>query len=92
MKKAAPFLFLILLFIVGGWYFFTRTPEPIDELPQESAPPPIAAAPAEPQPEPEKRVAYPEVELDTEPVYVPEPLPLLQESDAEIKPDKTYVY
>lgn len=86
MKKSAPFLVLILLFVVAGWYFFTREPDPVHELTQADVPPPIAAPSVQTEPEPEVVVALPELESGIEPEAIPELLPLLHESDDDIKP------
>lgn len=88
MKKSAPILVLILLFVVAGWYFFARETDPVHELPELNAPPPIPAPAAPTEPKPEVTVAFPEPEPgpETEPEVIPVPLPLLHESDAEIKP------
>ena len=84
MKKAVPFILLIILFAGAVWYFLTKTPDPIHEVP----PPPIAPVlpdtrlQALPQPQIDKDVVFPESE--SEPVTPPEPLPELIESDAEV--------
>ena len=92
MKKAAPFLLLIVLFAVAAWYFFTREPEVVHDLP-----PAIAAEtlPAEAEPEvvpvePEP-VFEPEPQPEPEPEIVPEPLPLLIESDREVSQAMTEI-
>jgi hypothetical protein len=85
MKKAAPFLILILLFAVAAWYFFTREPDTVHELP-----PPIPAETQQTEPEVEPVPSMPlpdpdiEPEPEPEPEIVPEPLPLLNESDGEV--------
>ena len=33
MKKAVPFLLLIILFAVAAWYSFIKQPDPVHELP-----------------------------------------------------------
>ena len=92
MKKAAPFVILIVLFAVAAWYFFTREADVVHESPPalpaetqqtEARPEPVAAKPApenvlEPVPEPE-------------PEIVPEPLPLLNESDREVSQAMTEI-
>ena len=86
MKKTVPFLLLAIIFGVAGWYFFTQEPEALDELPPPDVP---AAAPvksvATPETQPEDMVPITQPETDPEPVSLPEPLPLLSESDAELK-------
>ncbi len=82
MKKAVPFLFLIILFAVAGWYFFTEEPEAVHDLPPPSLP---AVKPVETQqiePQVEDYIADPVPE--PEPEIFPEPLPLLNESDPEV--------
>ena len=83
MKKAVPYLLLIILFIGAAWYSLMKPTDPTDELP----PPVIEAAPTDTQvqsqPQPETGTVYPEFE--PEPVVPPAPLPQLNESDTEIK-------
>ena len=86
MKKSAPFLILVLLLAVSGWYFFTREPDPAHQLPQALTPPPVQAPAGQAEPEPEVVTALPEPEPYSEPEETPEPLPLLRESDDAIKP------
>jgi hypothetical protein len=86
MKKTVPFMFLAIIFGVAGWYFFTQEPEAIDELPPPSVP---AATPVEsvatPETQPEDTVPFQQPETEPEPASIPEPLPLLSESDTELK-------
>jgi hypothetical protein len=86
MKKTVPFMFLAIIFGVAGWYFFTQEPEAIDELPPPSVP---AATPVEsvatPETQLEDTVPFQQPEAEPEPVSIPEPLPLLSESDTELK-------
>ena len=83
MKKAVPYLILILLFAAAGWYFFTGEPDAVHELPP---PRPVPVIPVEPE-----QAEQPVVELiertlpETEPEVVPEPLPALNESDPEFR-------
>lgn len=84
MKKAVPVVVLVLLFGGAAWWSLTRPPEPVDELP------PPQVAPAQPAvartlPPVEDAVVIDEVEV--EPEAVPEPLPELAESDAEVTQD-----
>jgi len=86
MKKSAPIVVLILLFVAAGWYFFTRQPDPVHELEQAYTPPPIPAPSEQIEAEPEVAVALPELESGGEPEAVAEPLPPLPESDDAFKP------
>lgn len=90
MKKTAPFLLLALIFGVAGWYFFTQEPQAIDELPPPGVPAAIpfesvATPEAQPEAQPEDQVPFLQAETETQPVSIPEPLPLLNESDGELK-------
>lgn len=80
MKKTAPFLLLLILFAVAAWYSFVKEPDEVHELPPPSLPPvmPVEVQQAEPQLEDVL------ADLEPEPVVVPDPLPLLNESDAEL--------
>ncbi len=82
MKKTVPFLLLIILFAVAAWYSFISGPDPVHEiLPPQLAP----AAPVtrnEPQPAQDEGV---EDYIEPEPVIDPDPLPPLDQSDAEIR-------
>jgi hypothetical protein len=77
MKKAIPFLLLVVFFIAAAWYSLMRQADPVHEIP----PPTLAIEPA-----------VQELETELAPVvtadegFTPEliPLPALQESDAEI--------
>ena len=67
MKKAAPFVLLIVLFAVAAWYFFTREPDVVQELPP--------ALPAETQQievSPGDVPVEPETEIEPEPESEPE--------------------
>ena len=85
MKKTTPILLLILLFVGAAWYSLTKEPEPVHELIQPEPPP---AAPVtweglkEMQPD-----AVVEGYFEPEPVIEPDPLPTLDQSDAEITQD-----
>ena len=85
MKKVVPILLLVLLFAGAAWYSFMKPTDPVHELP----PPVIAPAPTateEPAPfQPDPAVVYPEPE--SVPVTPPVPLPVLNESDAEVMQD-----
>jgi hypothetical protein len=81
MKKAAPFLFVILLFAVGAFYFFAQEPDPVHQLPQEALPPVMPAETQQSETLPEVGVAYPTPEPEPEAGIIVEPLPVLIESD-----------
>ena len=80
MKKAAPFLFLIILFAVAAWYSFVKEPNEVHELPVQHLPPAKAEQPTEPVQASEDIEVYSE----PEPVDLLDPLPLLNESDAQL--------
>lgn len=84
MRKVAPYLFIIILFAVGGWYFFTNEPDPVHELPPP-LPPPAASAIVEDDPPVVPEPSY--TEADEKPAVEPEPdpLPALYESDALVR-------
>jgi len=88
MKKPAPILLLIIVFVTMAWYFLIREPEQLHEVLPPHQPPVVAVTeqqalaesdPVQPdgdfqdQPEPE-----PEQEV------VPDPLPLLSDSDPRV--------
>jgi hypothetical protein len=78
MKKTIPFLLLIILFAAAAWYSFVKQPDPVHEL---SPPVMSPAIPAEiPHPEPLDEG----IETEPEAVELPDPLPLLNESDPEL--------
>lgn len=79
MKKAAPFLLLVLLFVGAAWYSFTKEPQKAHELPPPQLPPAIPVI--EPQPEPAPPGEDISGYLEPEPVIVPDPLLPLNESD-----------
>lgn len=88
MKKSAPILLLIIVFVVMAWYFLTREPEKVHQLPPPHLPP--AASVDEQQIEPvfdpitataDKVV---EIEYPREPIVIEVPLPLLSDSDPRI--------
>ena len=80
MKKAVPFLLLVIL-AVAAWYFFLKPTAPVIESPVQ------AVVPVEPDsrdlPPPTVSDVI-EPEFETEPVIPPEPLPVLSESDPEV--------
>ena len=79
MKKSAPILLLIILFVTMAWYFLTKEPDEVHELPPPHIPPaiPVIEQQAEPAPPVEDSIGY----VEPEPVVLPDPLPLLNESD-----------
>ena len=81
MKKAVPFLLLIILFAAAAWYSFIKQPDPVHELASAHVPP--ASITQAPQAEPVIEEVIPEVEHT--PVVMAPPLPGLIESDASIK-------
>jgi len=81
MKKAVPVIVLVLLFGGAAWWFLTRSPEPVPELP----PPQVTAVqPAAEQPEPAPEDTLVISETEVEPEAAPQPLPELADSDAEV--------
>jgi len=81
MNKAVPVIVLVLLFGAAAWYFLTKPPEAVHELP----PPEIAPAQTvteQPLPVPETTVV--EDVPEAEPEVVLQPLPALSESDTEV--------
>ena len=78
MKKTVPILFLVILFGGAAWYSFIRQPDPVHELPVVYVPPVI---PAETK-QPETEIEIETVIEDRESLPEPDPLPLLNESDA----------
>jgi len=78
MKKTIPFLLLIILFAAAAWYSFVREPDPVHELPPPDMSPAVPAEAQQPEP------SYGEIIPDPEPEVLPDPLPLLNESDPEI--------
>lgn len=79
MKKTVPFLLLVILFAGAAWYSFFKQPDPVHELPPPSL---SLSEPVVTQPvvmEVEEGIAA------LEPVILPEPLPPLNESDADVK-------
>lgn len=84
MKKAAPYLLLIILFVGAAWYSLMKPTEPVDELPPPVIAPVATDTPVQSPPTPDDTgVVYPETE--PEPVTPPQPLPQLNESDTEVK-------
>lgn len=77
MKKVLPILLLLVFFIAAAWYSLTREPEAVHEL----RPPTLL-------PETPPAIQEPETPVIDEPPVVtipaPDPLPLLNESDADV--------
>jgi len=80
MRKAVPFLLLLILFAAAIWYSFTSEPDAVHELPTEHLPPAIPFEAPQPEPQPE----YTTADQLPEPVIVPEPLLALNESDPDV--------
>jgi hypothetical protein len=85
MKKAAPYLVLVLLFAVAGWYFFNREPDVVHELPPPQLPSVTPVETEQVKPQIAEVIEYPIPEPEPEPEFIPEPLPLLNESDSEVR-------
>ena len=83
MKKAAPYLILVLLFAAAGWYFFTKEPDVVHEVPPPHLPPVMPAETKQVEPQIAEVIVHPVPE--PEPEVIPEPLPLLNESDPEVR-------
>ena len=81
MKKAIPFLLLIILFAVAAWYSFIKQPDPVHEIP----PPYLPPAPITQAPQVEPGIEEDTTEFEHEPVVIAPPLPSVIESDATIK-------
>jgi len=82
MKRSLPILLLIILFVGAAWYSLTREPELIHELPPPQLQP---AAPITEQPSESAVTVVVDDRLPVpEPLIVPDPLPLLEESDPEV--------
>jgi hypothetical protein len=81
MKKTVPFLLLVILFAAAAWYSFIKEPEAVHELPPPQLPPAMPVTETQPQPVPqdENIMAY-----EPEPEVIPDPLPPLNESDAQL--------
>lgn len=80
MKKAVPILLLLILFGGAAWYSFVKEPEEVHELPVKPAPPAIQIPEGEaaPEPTPADDIV---VEIEPEPIILPDPLLPLNESD-----------
>jgi hypothetical protein len=93
MRKAVPFLLLILLFAGAAWYSFTKEPELVHELtpPDISPAMPVIEPQAEPEPEPEPLDEDIKGYLEPEPVIVPDPLLPLNESDPQFTQSLTEI-
>jgi len=84
MRKAVPFLLLIILFAGAAWYSFMKPADPVSEIPsaQVTTPPSVVTQEA---PLTGDDSALVEPAMDFEPVVIPpEPLPTLFESDPEV--------
>jgi hypothetical protein len=85
MKKAAPYLILVLLFATAGWYFFTKEPDVVHEVPPPQLPPVMPVETEQVKSQIAEVIEYPMPESEPEPEFIPEPLPLLNESDPEVR-------
>lgn len=85
MKKTVPFLLLVILFAAAVWYSFTKEPEAVHELPPPQLPlaKPVIEVQPLPEPQDEEIMAY----IEPEPEIMPDPLPALNESDAQVTQD-----
>lgn len=83
MKKAAPYLILVLLFAVAAWYFFTKEPAEVHELLPPQLPQVSPAETTQLKPQIAEVIEHPAPEPELE--VIPEPLPLLNESDSEVR-------
>jgi hypothetical protein len=83
MKKAIPYVLLLILFGGAAWYSLMKPTKPVDELPPPVTAPVETDTQVQAPTESGTEVIYPE--LEPEPVIPPEPLPVLNESDPEIK-------
>jgi hypothetical protein len=89
MKKAVPFILLIILFGAAAWYSFIKEPAEVHELPVETAPPAIQVPEKDVEPEPPAADIV--VELEPEPIVLPDPLLPLEESDPQFKQELSTV-
>jgi hypothetical protein len=89
MKKSAPILLLIILFVTMAWYFLTKEPDEVHELPPPHIPPaiPVIEQQAEPAPPVEDSIGY----VEPEPVALPDPLSPLNESDPQFSESLTEI-
>jgi len=83
MKKAIPFFLLVVLFGGAAWYSFMKEPEEVHEVPPPPSMPPAVAV-TEQQPEPAPLEEEVQVYVEPEPEVIPDPLPLLNESDPQV--------
>lgn len=79
MKKIAPFVLLVILFAAAAWYSFIKEPDPVHEAAPPHLPPVLPVETQQAEPEAEAPVGR----FEPEAVIVPDPLPALNESDAE---------
>jgi len=84
MKKVVSVLLLVILFAGAAFYSITKTPDPVDELPPPPVPPVLSAEKQQPEPQPQETPVDPALEIIIEPEAIPQPLPPLIESDAEV--------
>ena len=87
MKKPAPILLLIILFVTMVWYFFTKEPEEVHELPPPQTPTPLHVI--EQQPESAPLAEDNNTHIEPESVDIPEPLLPLNKSDPQFSDSLT---
>ena len=87
MKKTVPFILLIILFAGAIWYSLMKKPDPVHEIPPPSVAPvlPDTSQQAQSQPQIDSELVYPDSDFEPEPLTPPAPLPVLTESDAEVR-------
>ena len=78
MNKTAPFMLLFILCAAASWYFFTREPDAVHELPTAQLPVATPVEALQPGVLPDDINPFPEVS------NTPDPLPLLTASDPDI--------
>ena len=91
MKKAVPILLLLILFGGAAWYSFVKESAEVHELPVEPAAPVIQVTEKVPEPEPEPSADDIVVEIEPEPVILPDPLLPLNESDPQFSQELSAV-
>ena len=86
MKKPAPILLLIIVFVTMAWYFLTKEPDQVHEAQPAHTPPATAVIEQHLQPESEPAQPDDDVleQLEPEPEVIPEPLPQLIDSDPQV--------
>lgn len=77
MKKIAPFILILILFIAVGWYFLVKEPDPVHEVAPSHSPPALPVEVPQVAQQPEKVTG----DAKPKPVIARDPLPPLNESD-----------